>query len=399
MVHYRELGRNMFAFLERRALGYVASIFFVAATTLALSPYENSVRGGSGITVATVLLTTVIVSALLWGTGPGLVAAILGTLCLNVFYRRPERISSGELIGFASFLLTSILVGQLSSKAHRRAREVQELYDQLRTAFDRASQLEAAKRSEQFKSSLLDTVTHDLRTPLTSIKAAATALIQMREDGSEPSHVSPASQGQLLDVIVQQSDRLNEFIEGMIELAKIEAGAGQEDSGAEPTALEEIIAAALGRAEDVLRKHQVHVTCGDDLYVAANPKALVQVLFSLLENAARHAPQGTVIRVIATRDGLKNVQVAVEDEGPGVPEHLREKIFERFFRGDGTLGGGGRKNGLGFGLAIAGGIVRANGGRIWEEDRPGELQGARFVFTVPAKIRTEPDQPEQAATP
>ena len=390
----------MQAFLQRRVVGYLASMIGVVAVALIPWAFYPELRG---VTAATALLLVVLLVAITWGMGPALLSSILGAAYLNFFYVPPRlrfnlRVATGdEFVAMVAFLATSILVGQLSSRAQRRAREVQELYDRLLAAFGRASQLEAIKQSEQLKSALLDTVTHDLRTPLTSIKAAATALIDVRSSGSR-STLARASEDQLLGIIVQQCDRLNRFVEGMIELAKIESGGERRQQNAEATPIDEIIAAALARADDVLQGHYVRMECEDNLTAAVNPKAAAQVLFSLLENAGRYAPPATTIRVIARHYGPDDIQIAVEDEGPGVPLELRDKVFEKFFRSDVTERQKTPATGLGLGLAIARRIVEAHGGKIWIEDRRGGDPGARFVFTVPARIKVEQSQTERPVT-
>jgi two-component system sensor histidine kinase KdpD len=272
------------------------------------------------------------------------------------------------------------------------------LYDQLRAAFDQASQLEAVKQSERLKSALLDSVTHDLRTPLTSIKASAAALIDVRNNNSKTSILPDSPEESLLNSIVQQSDRLNHFIEGMIELAQIEAGREQGSQKWEVIPMEEIIGIALVRAEDVLRNHEVTVDCGENLNTAISPRAVSQVLFSLLENAGRYTLPATRVRIIVKHVEPADIQIAVEDEGPGVPAHLHDKVFDKFFRSNVTEHRNTLTAGLGLGLAIARGIVEAHGGKIWVEDRGPGKSGARFIFTVPATSKSNMDRTEPERT-
>jgi len=381
--------------LQRRAVGYAVSIVGVLAVAVTLRELYPEARP---VTTATGLLIVVLLAAVVWGMGPALAASVLGAVYLNFSYTSSgprfefRMVTGDELVALVAFLVTSILVGQLSSRAQRRAQENRRLYDQLAAAFDRASELEGIKQSEQLKSALLDTVTHDLRTPLTSIKAAATALIDVRRAERQSSESARDPQKHLLDIIVQQSDRLNHFIEGMIELAKVEAGTLTGQQTPEATSIEEIILATLVRAGDLLKYHKVNVECEDNLTAAVIPKAIGQVLFSLLENSARLARPDTVVRIVARRMSKNEVQIAVEDEGPGIPPHLREKVFQKFFRHDPGSSKTTRSTGLGFGLAIAHKIVQAHGGAIWIEDRPNGAPGARFVFALPAGTRVTASQ-------
>ena len=382
----------MVEFLQKRYVGYLASVIGVLTVGLILWPFYPNV---GVLTAANSLLIVVLLVALQWGTTPALLTSVLGALYLNYFYVPPfskfdfHIDGSEDIIGLIAFMATSIIVGQLSLRAHRRAREIEQLYNQLHVAFDQASQLEAIKRSEQLKSALLDTVTHDLRTPLTSIKAAATTLMRVRANDSLPAVSSRASEENLLKIIVQQSDRLNHFIEGMIELAQIESGLEENQKSTEAMAMDEIIITAIARAEDVLRNHQVLVDCDEDLNVKGTAKAIAQVLFSLLENAGKYAPVATTVRVAAHQDESMNIRIVVEDEGPGIPLSFRDKVFDKFFRGVAVEPHRNQATGLGLGLAIARGIVGAQGGKIWIEDRSDGGTGARFVFTIPAKRKVE----------
>src|SRR5881275_3658426 len=178
-------------------------------------------------TTALVLVLVVTVSAIAWGSGPALITALLSVFCFNYFFIPPIHTFTiaepQNWIAFVVFVATAVAVGQLSSRARNRAEEaearrieIERLYRQLTEAFDRASEAETLRRSEQLKTALLDAVTHDLRTPLTSIKASITMI---RED-----RVTQEVRQELCEVIEQEADRLNHFIQGMMDLAQLEAG-------------------------------------------------------------------------------------------------------------------------------------------------------------------------------
>jgi K+-sensing histidine kinase KdpD len=387
-------------FARKRLAGYLAGIGGVVAVALILWPFYPDVRV---LTAGNSLLMVVLLVAVIWGMGPALVASALGALYLNFFYVPPllkfdfHIDGTEDLIGLAAFLVTSITVGKLSSRAQQRAHEVERLYHQLQAAFERASQLEGVKRSEQFKSALLDTVTHDLRTPLTSIKAAASTLIGVR-NGTSPQTYAPQSEEKLLAIIVKQSDLLNRFIEGMIELAVAESGQEKEQKSQEKTPMDEIIIVALARAEDGLRDHEVQVECDERLSTIGHSRAVAQVLFSLLENAGKYAPPGTTVRITARWDERQEIRIAVEDEGPGIPAALRDKVFEKFFRGNAVERNHTSVTGLGLGLAIARRIVETQNGKIWIEERGDGKAGARFVVTLPGPRVTEAKVAEEVAS-
>jgi two-component system sensor histidine kinase KdpD len=187
----------------------------------------------------------------------------------------------------------------------------------------------------------------------------------------------------MLEVIDEECDRLNRFVEGLIELARIEAG--EMHLRRRWGAVDEIIAAALARAEPLTRGHEIAVEIGGEIpVVQVDPRAVAEVLYTLVDNAVKYSPAGTKIVVTAGRVDERLLRVAVENEGEGIPPALRERVFEKFFRAtrDGDAGDGRRPKGTGMGLAVARGIVEAHGGRIWVEDG-GRGEGTRVVFTLP----------------
>jgi two-component system sensor histidine kinase KdpD len=349
-------------------------------------------------TVALALLTAVLFIAARMESGPALVASVLAVLCFNFFFLPPFgtlHVSEPEnWVALAAFLLTAFVAGQLSTRARRRAEEaeagrleIERLYEELRTAFERASHAEALRQSEKLKSALLDAVTHDIRTPLTSIKASVTTLLDELRGGTDDGQavaLGAESRREMLEVIDEESDRLNRFVEGLIELARIEAG--ELRLRLRWGALDEVVAAALARAEPLTKNHRVGVGLEDGLpVVRVDPHAVAEVVYTLVDNAAKYSPPGTTVRVEAARAAGEMVRIAVEDEGQGIPEDMRERVFDKFFRAtrDGDTGGPRRPSGTGLGLAIARGIVEAHGGRIRVEGRAGGAAGTRVVFTLP----------------
>ena len=161
--------------LHSRWAGYLGAVLGTALVTLALGPFHEQINS---TTVALGFLIVVLFSALFWGSGPALVASVLGVLCFNFFFLPPLHTlnvaNPQNWVALIVFFTTALAVGQLSARAKERAeeaesgrREIENLYKQLQDAFDRASHAEALRQSEKLKSALLDAVTHDLRTPLT----------------------------------------------------------------------------------------------------------------------------------------------------------------------------------------------------------------------------------------
>ena len=366
--------------------GYLTAVAGIAATTAVLFPL--SPRHVNATTVALALLLAVLMTALRWGSRPAVLASVLGMLCFNYFFLPPigtlTIADSLNWTALAAFLATAITVGQLSARAKQRAveaetrkRDIERLYQELQDAFERASEAEALRRSEQLKSALLDAVTHDLRTPLTAIKVSATALLG--ELGSTR-EADIEGQREMLGVINEEADRLNRFIESMVELARIEAGAL--DLSRRWSAFEEIVSIAIERAGNRLLSHRIVVALEPDLpLLRADARALAEVVYTLIDNAAKYSPPGSEIRITARYTGDGMIEFAVEDEGPGISPELRECVFDKFYRAS-DAGKMRSSAGLGMGLAIARGIVEAHGGRIRIEAGAGG-RGARVVFIVP----------------
>ncbi|HJU55037.1 MAG TPA: DUF4118 domain-containing protein [Pyrinomonadaceae bacterium] len=378
---------------EKRRTGYLAAVVGVAAMTGALKLFGDHINS---TTVALGLLLVVLFVAAGWGSRPAVLASVLGVVCFNFFYLPPVgRLSVQDpenWVALVVFLVTAVTAGQLWARAKRQAeaaesgrREIERLYTELQDAFERASQAKALEQSERLKSALLDAVTHDLRTPLTSIKASVTTLL----DDSRP---APADEDagtldaegrrEMLEVIDEETDRLNRFIEGLMELARIEAG--EMHLRRRWGSVEEIVTTALERAAPLTRNHQIQVSLDADLpTVRVDDRSVAEVVYTLVDNAAKYSPVGTKINVEAKSAGGRAVSLSVEDEGPGVPSELRERVFDKFFRamrdGDSSTH---QPSGSGMGLAIAKGIVEAHGGRIWIEEGSG-MRGNRVVLTLP----------------
>lgn len=380
------------AIFTRRWFGYLAAFVGVAATTGLLKLFGQRINS---TTVALALLLVVLLVATKWGSFPAVFAAILGVVCFNFFYLPPVGRFSIEAadnwIALLAFLITAVTAGQLSARARLRAEEanvaraeIERLYHELQDTFERSSQAKALKQSERLKSALLDAVTHDLRTPLTSIKASVTTLleeVQKKHTTSDSTGLDAAGRKEMLDVINEEADRLDRFIEGLMELARIEAGEIQLRK--QWGSVEEIIQATLKRAEPLTRRHRVEIRLEDELpSVRVDERAVAEVIYTLVDNAAKFSPADTTIRIAVTSTGDGTIEISVEDEGSGVPVDLRERVFDKFFRAmrDGDASAN-KLSGSGMGLAIAKGIVEAHGGRIWIEDREG--RGTKVVVSLP----------------
>lgn len=390
-----------------RWAGYGGAVFGTGLVTALLAPFHEHINS---TTVALAFLLVVLFVALFWGSKPALLASLLGVFCLNFFFLPPlytlSIAHSQNWVALTAFFTTALVVGQLSARAKRRAeeaeegkREIQRLYDQLQVAFERASQAEALKQSERLKSALLDAVTHDLRTPLTSIKASITTLIDEargRIDEDQPIALDTESRLEMLEVIDEETDRLSRFIGGLIDLARIEAG--ELHLRRRWAAVDEIISMALSRAEPFTQGRKVEVEIETELpVVRVDERAVSEVIYTLVDNAAKYSRDGTTINISAQRSGDGMITMAIEDQGEGIAVNLRERVFDKFFRAtrDGDISTH-QPSGTGMGLAIAKGIVEAHGGRIWIESAASG-HGTRVLFTLPIGDEEIPEQATAAA--
>jgi two-component system sensor histidine kinase KdpD len=239
-----------------------------------------------------------------------------------------------------------------------------------------ATEADLARQSEEFKSTLLDALAHELKTPLTSVKAAVSALL------SGPSQPS-ANQRELLSIIEEETDRLTRLVTEALQMARIEAGRLKLER--HPCSPESLIRDAIEDSKRLLEGREIQVRTEPNLPpVSADAELAGTVLRHLLDNAAKYSPPGTPIRVVAQVEDAQ-VRITVTDRGPGLSEQELSRVFEKYYRSARTRDA---VPGAGMGLAIARDIVQAHGGKMWAESTPG--QGARFHFTLPlAEIRAQ----------
>jgi len=233
---------------------------------------------------------------------------------------------------------------------------------------EEAQQTHVRMETERLRSSLLSSVSHDLRTPLASITGAASSLLEDEESLNAP------TRRELLETIREESDRLSRLVHNLLQMTRLESGAVQVVKEWHP--LEEVVGAALGRLAQQLLAREVTTHIPTDLPLVPIDDVLIeQILINLLDNAVKHTPQSSPIEVVAWAD-CDAVTVEVADRGSGLAPDEEERIFEKFYRGHPETA-----RGAGLGLAICRGFAKAHGGRIWAENRPGG--GAAFRFTIP----------------
>ena len=263
-------------------------------------------------------------------------------------------------------------------------RLVDALCDQAAVAIERVAlidELDEASvkaQSEHLRSLLFASISHDLRTPLAAILAAATAL---RHDHGK---LSPPARDELLATVEDEGERLNRFVGNLLDMTRLEAGALELRRGW--TSMADVVDTAFRRATPLLRHHAVTVTIDPGLPPLRLDHALIeQVLINLLDNARKYSPEGSRITLTVRRAG-DTVETAVSDQGDGIPESERDLVFDKFYR---VRAGDRQVAGTGLGLAICKGFVEAHGGRIEALAGPGGT-GATLRFFLPVEPMPKP---------
>jgi two-component system, OmpR family, sensor histidine kinase KdpD len=256
-------------------------------------------------------------------------------------------------------------------------RLIDALADQGALAIERVHLVEDIERvrreaeTDRLRSALLTSISHDLKTPLAAVLGAAGALRDI------PKSLDDDAKADLLATIIDESERLNRFIANLLDMTKLESGAVVPNMA--PHDLGEIVGSALERGRKILAKHHVEAAIPSDLpMIWVDPVLFEQVLFNLLDNAAKYAPAGTTVRIQSWREG-DAINLQVLDEGEGIPEADLERIFDKFQR---ARKGDQVRAGTGLGLSISRGFVEAMRGTITAANRT-DRAGAVFTISLP----------------
>jgi len=338
-----------------------------------------------------IYLGLVAVVGVVSGLTPALLCAAISFLCVDWYFVQPVYTftiaDEQDIVNLLAFLAVAVIVGLLASRrrrAHLQAealtRQLQEANTQLiRVNREQAEEATAALRlarseqqirtlqeSDRLRRELLANVSHELRTPLGTILTESTAA-----QGSR----TAAEMSSSLETVAAEARRLKSLVDDILDMTVIESGALELDLVA--LGLDDAIAAAVERLHRASPDRDVAWDRESaDAEVLADWNRLGQIFDNLLSNADRFGPPGTPIRVRVSHEAAGLVTIRVQDEGPGVPEELRDRIFERFFRGDGVKPGG-----TGLGLSIVRGLVQAHAGTVAVE--VAGHGGAVFRFTIP----------------
>jgi two-component system sensor histidine kinase KdpD len=308
----------------------------------------------STTTVALVLLLIVLATATFARLRVAVLTSVVSMLAFNFFFIQPVGsffvADAQNWVVLSVFLAVAVVASQLSASAQERAR---------------------ARLAE----TLLASMSHDMRTPLTAVRVAVENLRgRLSEDEREAqSRVAAA-----------ELERLSLLVENVLDMAHIDAGAVKAERQWVTPA--DVIDAAVAHVQRTLESHHVRVEADGDREVHVDPRLTSTALSHLLENAARYSPAGGDITV-SGHVGADGLRVSVTDDGPGLDPAEIERLFERFYRGQSSRSA---THGTGMGLTIARGLIQAAGGSAWAENAAGA--GARFSLVVPGPVRpvTEP---------
>lgn len=292
----------------------------------------------------------------------GAVMAVSSFLCFDFFLLPPfwtlRLRNPFDWFVLGAFLLASMISSQLLTRLRASVERARKLDEE-------AAETRALKEAHRAKDAVLASVSHDLRTPLTTINALAQ---ELAEDGDERAMT-----------IAEESDRLSRFVADMLDLSRVESGAVTLDI--QPNEAEDLIGAASQRIGGQLRGRTLRVSVtpsGELLFGRFDFVHTLRAIVNLLENAVRFSAPGGVVDLTVHRDGAQLV-ITVSDRGPGISESERELVFDPFYRGKGNETG---SSGLGLGLSIARGLITTQDGRL--AYRPREGGGAVFEIRLPA---------------
>src|SRR5438270_6095477 len=335
-------------------IAFGAASVFIAST--ALVPVRAHVTRA---TPALVLVLAVVAAGVVGGSLAAAVTALVGAAAYNLAFIPPfwtfKVNVADDWVALGVFLAVALAMGLLvaGQAERRRAAELREaelraLYDHLQGLAEEATRAQVLERVNEQRAAMLRSVSHDLRTPLASIRAVASDL----RDGTA---YDEETRTELLATVCEEAERLDRIVANLLSLSRIEAGALTPDRQA--VALDELVSDRVRRLGGLFRQTRVQVDVPADLpLVDGDYTQLDQVVTNLMENAARYAPPASIVRVSAEeRNGA--VELRVSDEGIGVPDWERLRIFEPFRKGEGS-----RSSGVG--LAICKAIVEAHGGKI-----------------------------------
>jgi two-component system sensor histidine kinase KdpD len=338
---------------------YISAVIGVAALTIAcwlLTPLT-----GYGA-ISLIFLLGVLLAGMVLSRGPVLLVAALSALSWNFLFIPPlftlHIAKLEDALTFATYFIVAITVGSLT--AQLKARE------------HLAAQVQLAQESERLRKTLLDCVSHELKTPLAAIGAASQELSRFG-----PSIQDPQILKDLASEIRDGSRRLNRVVDNLLDMNRLESGVIRPKR--EWCDVRELLQSAVDIERESINGRDIRLDVPQEIPLALVDHTLIeQAVAKLLANAGSHTPARLPIEIDAEYAN-DHLLISVSDRGPGIPIEATERLFEKFYRGDNRKTGG-----LGLGLSIARGLIEAHGGRLTAENRDGG--GARFTIRLPVRV-------------
>lgn len=366
----RSLLLRLEACFTRRSDGFMVTVGLLSVVAI----WTIDVLTGPYLSVSLFYLLPVALVTWRLGRLPGTLvaalsaAAFLTSELMGGFYPEHSLIPYWNgIMRFGMFLIVALLLATIQGSLQRQ-REL---------AAQEAKAAEDLRELNDFKDTLLHAVSHDLKAPITAILGAAQAL-----ERREQLQLTPDQEAGLLEAIAVSGKRLNRMVSDLLDLERLDRGMIEPEC--ELTDLAEL-ANRMVREVDILREHPVRVLA-DPVEISVDAAKVERILANLLSNAAKHTPVGTpvIVRVSARSDG---VVLSVEDEGPGIPDDLKQTVFQPFRQGEAARSAG---SGAGIGLSLVAKFAELHGGNAWVEDREGGGTAIR-VFLPGAVIRSPID--------
>jgi two-component system, OmpR family, sensor histidine kinase KdpD len=338
---------------------YISAVIGVAAVTIAcwlLTPLT-----GYGA-ISLIFLLGVLLAGMVLSRGPVLLVAALSAVSWNFLFIPPlftlHIAKLEDALTFATYFIIAITVGSLT--AQLKARE------------HLAAQVQLAQESERLRKTLLDCVSHELKTPLAAIGAASQELSRLAPNIQDPQMLKD-----LASEIRDGSRRLNRVVDNLLDMNRLESGVIRPKR--EWCDVRELLQSAVDIERESINGRDIRLDVPEEIPLALVDHTLIeQAVAKLLANAGSHTPARLPIEIDAEYAN-DHLLISVSDRGPGIPIEAAERLFEKFYRGDNRKTGG-----LGLGLSIARGLIEAHGGRLTAENRDGG--GARFTIRLPVRV-------------
>lgn len=313
--------------------------------------------------IAVYILGVLIISIITSSWMYSFLASVISVLAFNFLFTIPRftlrAYDPSYPVTFGIMFLVALITGSLASRMKEYARE--------------SAQASMQIEKEQLRADLLRSISHDLRTPLTSISGNASNLLSNENEFSQETRM------QIYGDIYDDSMWLIKLVENLLSVTRIEDGRMDLRMSAE--LMDEVIAEAMRHTDRNRDGRKIEVSSDEEFILGKmDARLIVQVVINLVDNAVKYTPEGAQIRIhTGKKDGM--VVVSVSDTGPGIPDEQKSKVFDMFYTGTNRAADGRRSLGLGLGLCRS--IIRAHGGEIWVSDN--KPQGAVFTFTLPAE--------------